>query len=275
MSALFAELELARQLAIEAGELLLRYFKRSDLQVEQKTADEPVSEADHAAQALILTGLERAFPEDGILAEERADTSAWASKRRAWMVDPIDGTKDFIAGRDGFSVMIGLLIDDRPLLGVVHQPTNQLTYSAISGAGAFYTLGDDPRARPLEPSMSADLETLRLVSSYSHRNPTIDKLRDHLGCEDELRVGSVGLKIGLIARGLRDLYVNPAGHCRLWDVCAPQAILQEAGGTITDLAGNALAFARGSDVRVKNGIVASNGRCHQQVLDKLAPLISS
>ena len=94
---------------------------------------------------------------------------------------------------------------------------------------------------------------IRMVASKSHRTETIDKVRAELGISDELNVGSVGLKLGLIAEGLRDLYVNPAGHSKLWDACGPEAILVEAGGRITDVRGEPLDY-RGRELGNVRGL---------------------
>src|SRR5581483_6387117 len=108
-------------------------------------------------------------------------------------------------------------------------------------------------------------------ASKSHRDEKIDQVRAALGITDELNVGSVGLKLGLIARGERDLYVNPSGHSKLWDVCAPEAILVEAGGRLTDAHGSPIDY-RGKDVRCLDGLIASNGQLHDTVVERLAAL---
>ncbi|MCA9673169.1 MAG: 3'(2'),5'-bisphosphate nucleotidase CysQ [Myxococcales bacterium] len=266
------ELEVATDLARQAGALLLRYF-RSDIDVDRKAHGEPVTEADRGSDALITRGLRDAFPDDGVLSEEADEHDSWSRARRAWLVDPMDGTKDFVGGREGFSVMIGLLEGGRPILGVVYQPTTGLCYRAARGHGCEVQRDGEP-AEPARPSDVSDPARARLVASYSSRSPRIGEIKQRLGTTDELNVGSVGLKVGLVARGVRDLYVNPEGHCRLWDVCAPEAILREAGGCISDLAGNDLSYEPGQ-LRVRGGIVASaNPVLHAEVIAKIAPLFA-
>jgi 3'(2'), 5'-bisphosphate nucleotidase len=269
MVTLDLEMETATRLARLAGETVLRYF-RTGLEVARKAGDEPVTKADLESEAILVAGLAETFPEDGILSEERADKSTWSRARRAWVVDPLDGTKDFVSGWDGFSVMVGLLEEGRPILGVVHQPVTGATYRAARGDGAELLFGDGASV-PLRTTGRVDLASLRLVASKSHREPSIDRVKAALGTEDEQNVGSVGLKVGLIARGERDLYVNAEGHCRLWDTCAPEIILAEAGGRMTDLFGAPLRY-RAEALRLESGIVASNGACHGAVVAKLAPL---
>jgi 3'(2'), 5'-bisphosphate nucleotidase len=183
-----------------------------------------------------------------------------------WLVDPIDGTRDFIKGSDGFSIMIGLCIAGRPVLGVVHQPTVARTFYA-SPAGAFV---EHAGARtPLAVSAVADAALARLVASASHRSPDIDRVKSTLGIDDEQNIGSVGVKLALIALGLRDLYVNPQPKTKAWDTCAPEAILVGAGGRLTDLFGAAIDYRALGHPR---GLVASIGIVHDEVVAKIAPL---
>jgi 3'(2'), 5'-bisphosphate nucleotidase len=168
--------------------------------------------------------------------------------------------------------MVGLLDGARPVLGVVYQPVGDRLYFATSGGGAFV---EEAAGAPLPIRVSdvRDLAAIRMVASKSHRDEVIDQVRATLGITDELNVGSVGLKLGLIARGERDLYVNPSGHSKLWDACAPEAILVEAGGRLTDACGRPLDY-RGSELGNLHGLIASNGRVHDEVVARLAPLLS-
>lgn len=264
------ELTVAKELARRAGELL-RGFHASGLPVERKAGNEPVTEADRQANALVVAGLRAAFPDDGLLSEEAPDDGSRLVRERVWMVDPMDGTKDFIRGESGFAVMIGLLIGDRPSVGVVYQPIGDRMYTAAAGRGAWMSAGGAAAER-LHVSDVRDPAQIRMVASKSHREAVIDRVRAELGITDELNVGSVGLKLGLIARGERDLYVNPSGHSKLWDVCGPEAILVEAGGRLTDARGAPLAY-RGQALGNLRGLIASNGLVHDEVVARLAPLL--
>src|SRR3954466_12527730 len=239
------ELDTAVDLARRAGERI-RSLHGSGIAVDTKDDQSPVTQADREANELIVAALTFAFPGDGILSEELPDDGSRLTRPRVWMVDPLDGTKDFIRGRDGFAVMIGLLDGDRPALGVVYQPIGDKLYWATRGDGAFMQRagGAAERMRGGEVREPAQI---RMVASKSHRSETIDRVRAVLGISDELNVGSVGLKLGLIAEGLRDLYVNPAGHSKLWDACGPEAILVEAGGRLSDLRGQPLDY-RGAEL---------------------------
>jgi 3'(2'), 5'-bisphosphate nucleotidase len=126
--------------------------------------------------------------------------------------------------------------------------------------------------RPLRPSTLAQPPGIRLVASKSHRSPRIDAVRRALGIEDEVNIGSVGLKIGLVAEGERDLYVYTGGSTKLWDSCAPEAILRAAGGRLTDTHGRPLDYIA-EDLHNRRGIIASNGPLHDHVLAAIAPLL--
>jgi 3'(2'), 5'-bisphosphate nucleotidase len=238
--------------------------------VQLKPGDEPVTEADIAANSLIVERLAAAFPHDVILSEELPDDGSRHGAARVWMVDPIDGTHDFIMGLPGFAVMIGLCVDGRPTLGVVSQPSTGKTYVGVVGGQAWLERGGD--RHPLLPSSLARPPGIRLVASKSHRSPRIDTVRRVLGIEDELNIGSVGLKIGLVAEGERDLYVYTGGRTKLWDACAPQAILLAAGGRVTDIDGQPLDYTA-RDLYNRRGIIASNGPLHDHVLAAIAPFL--
>jgi 3'(2'), 5'-bisphosphate nucleotidase len=265
------ELEVASRLAREAG-ALARGLQATGLSVDRKPGNEPVTQADRDANALLVAGLRAAFPDYGILSEEAPDDGSRMTKDRVWMIDPIDGTKDFIRGESGFATMIGLLVGERPGLGVVYQPVGDRLYYAARGQGAWMIEGESAPQR-LSVSDVRDPAQIRMVASKSHRDEVIDKVRAELGIVDELNVGSVGLKLGLIARGERDLYVNPSGHSKLWDACGPEAILSEAGGRLTNKNGELLPY-REPELGNINGLIASNGHVHEQVVQRLAALFA-
>jgi 3'(2'), 5'-bisphosphate nucleotidase len=263
------ELETARTIALEAA-ALVRTFQRRGIHVDKKAGDEPVTEADRAASALIVERLRAAFPSDAILSEELPDDGSRLRNRRAWMVDPIDGTRDFINGDDGFAVMIGLVVDGRPVVGVVSQPPTGITWAGAVGVDAWRETADGVRS-PLRPSTLAQPSGIRLVASKSHRTRDVDRFREKLGIADELNVGGVGLKVGLVADGSRDLYVYPGSRTKLWDTAAPEAILVAAGGRLSDVRGQLIPYDV-PELRNLNGIVASNGPLHEAVIGALAEL---
>jgi 3'(2'), 5'-bisphosphate nucleotidase len=260
------ELACAVELARLAGAQVLR-MQRGELAVEMKPGDEPVTAADRAASELIVAGLAARFPDDPIISEELPPASGALGSARLWLVDPIDGTKDFIRGEDGYAVMIGLVSDGRPVLGVVYQPSlDRLFYGTPEGAYVSHR----GETAPLGVSAIAVASESRLVASRSHRSADIDRVKQRLGVADELNVGSVGVKLCLIASGVRDLYVNPAAKTKAWDTCAPEAILVPAGGRLSDLFGTPIDYQR--ELAHRRGLVASNGYIHAEVVAKLSPM---
>ncbi len=262
------ELDVAIGLARAAGKLTLAYHG-TDVIVDRKAGNEPVTRADREASELIVDGLRRAFPDDIVISEEAPDDERRLRGGRVWFIDPVDGTNDFIRGRAGFSVMIGLCIDARPTVGVIYQPIGDRMFWAETRGGAWLDEVGEPRR--LAVSTISDVNMIRLVASKSHRSREIDDVKNALGISSEMNIGSVGLKLGLIAMGEMDLYVNPSSKSKAWDTCAPQALLHEAGGKITDLWGQPLAYDR-AELGNQRGLLASNGVLHDAVLARLRPL---
>jgi 3'(2'), 5'-bisphosphate nucleotidase len=270
--ALGRELSVALELARAAGVEVMRY-RGGELGVEMKLGDEPVTLADKAASDLIVAGLQARFAGQAVISEEVALADGeleTARQGRMWLVDPIDGTKDFIRGSDGFSVMIGIAEAGVPVLGVVHQPALDRTFFATTDGGAHLITAAG--VAPLAVSTVANAADARLVASASHRSADLDRVKQTLGIDDEQNVGSVGVKLCLIAMGVRDLYVNPAAKTKVWDTCAPEAILAGAGGRLTDLFGAPVDYA---ELRQRRGLVASNGHVHDEVVGKLGPLFEA
>ena len=266
------EITVARELALTAGKLILGY-RGTGVLVDKKAGDEPVTRADREASELIVAGLAREFPDDIIISEEAADDPRRLEPgHRVWYIDPLDGTKDFIRGLPGFAVMIGLCVGARPRAGVVFQPVGDRLFWAAEGRGA-YLVGDGGTGseRRLHCAPVADVGQARLVASASHRTGKIDQVKSALGIADEIQIGSVGLKLGLIALAERDLYVNPSSRSKTWDTAAPEAILHEAGGRMTDLWGEPLVYDA-PDMWHRRGLLASNGVLHEDVLARLRPL---
>lgn len=262
------EMATARALALQAA-ALVQTFRTGSLQVKHKDGDEPVTAADLAANDLIVAGLRAAFPSDAILSEEAPDDGARLTSRRVWMVDPIDGTRDFIDGRDGFAVMIGLCVDGRPVLGAVALPSTGVTFWGGVGLGAWREV--DESKTSMNTTRIAAPPGLRSVSSWSHPSSASARLRTALGIDDDLRIGSVGVKMSLVADASRDLFVYPGQRAKLWDTCAPDAILAAAGGRTTDAHGADLDYKAVSPL-LPRGIVATNGPAHALVLETLARL---
>jgi 3'(2'), 5'-bisphosphate nucleotidase len=256
------ELEVAKQLARSAGKRILELY-RSDAQIQWKGMDDPVTAADQAANEIIVSGLAREFPDDGILAEETPDTAARLARERVWLIDPMDGTKQFIDRIGEFAVMIGLAVEGEARLGVVYQPTSDRMYYAAPGLGSFVEEGWSTKR--LHVVGETRFEKMLIALSRSHHSPTVDRIRERLGVGGAIRSGSVGLKFGLIAEGRAHLYIHSGGRTNQWDTCAPEAILRAAGGVVTDTRGEPLRY-NVPEIRNLRGILASNGVRHADLV---------
>jgi 3'(2'), 5'-bisphosphate nucleotidase len=220
---------------------------------------------------MIVTCLKREFPNDGILAEESIDTKRRLEKPRVWMVDPLDGTNGFIDGNGDFAVQIGLAEESQCVMGVVYQPLTGVLYRAVQGEGTWI---ERPQFAPEKAQVSnkTNLSIMRLAASRSHRSPRMNKVVARFGFREEVQRGSVGIKIGLLVEQQCDVYIHLSPRTKQWDTCAPEVILTEAGGRVTDLFGYPLNY-NVPDVQNRNGLVASNGAAHDQIIDTLAPLL--
>src|SRR5687767_11238447 len=268
------ELEVAIDLARVAGKSILEQYEEP-LRVEQKKNEndvEPVTQADRIANELIVNGLKREFPSDGILAEESVDTERRLRKSRVWMVDPLDGTTGFIDGNGDFAVQIGLVEDGECVVGVVYLPLSRVLYRAVVGSGAWI---ERPQRETEQAAVSdrQTFENMRLAASRSHRSARMNKVVERFGFPKEVQRGSVGIKVGLLVEQQCDVYIHLSPRTKQWDTCAPQLILTEAGGRLTDLFGQPLNY-NVPDVNNRNGLVASNGNAHDLLIEHLAPLLA-
>ena len=237
----YAELtNLAHRLAFEAGEVILRLYG-PNIDVQRKADASPVTEADEAADALIVAGLIRGAPKIPIISEESVshDNLPDLSGGRFWLVDPLDGTKEFIAGTDEFTVNIALIENGCPVLGALHAPALGASYLA-DGKGAFLIAKDNSRA-PIH-ARSLPPEGAVFVASRSHRDAETD---DFISRHRTASVTSAGssLKFGLLAKGEADLYPS-FGRTMEWDTAAGHAVLAAAGGSVTCIDGTPLRYGK-------------------------------
>jgi 3'(2'), 5'-bisphosphate nucleotidase len=265
------ELQIAKELAVAAGAVLLNYYHRGVL-VDWKAPGDPVTAADREASHLIVTGLERQFPEHAILCEEEPDDLVRLERSHVWMVDPMDGTREFIAQRDEFAVQIGLVIRGTPVVGAVYQPTSRKLYYAAQGLGAF--LETDGAVIPLHVSPESVASRMTIAESRSHRSARVQAIRQRLQIPQSVLTGSVGLKIGLVCEGRAHLYVHTGHRTYLWDTCGPEAILREAGGRMTDVCNAPLRYDT-PEVKNLHGIIATNGVIHDRVVNVTQSVLES
>lgn len=262
------ERELARDLAVAAeaalagGEAALLRYGSDDLAVREKGEDDPVTAADDAANRAVLEVLGELAPGEAVLSEEadppdgRRDAAAFSEQGQLWIVDPLDGTKEFLARNGEFAVMVGLAAGGRVRLGAVYEAAVDRLYLGIARHGAWVVAdarhgGCATRLRvPDEPA-----RPLRLAASRSHGDPALERLTAELGDVAVVRSGSVGIKCALVASGEADLYVHPVPYLKEWDTCAPEAVLRGAGGRVTDCAGGPLEYGKADPVQPR-GIFA-------------------
>lgn len=223
--------EMMRGLALEAGAEVMKWHGARTLDVASKADETPVTQADRAANGMILSGLRRGRPDIAVISEEAEPVGAPAKGGRFFLVDPLDGTKEFIAGRDEFTVNIALIEAGAPVLGVVFAPAKQRLYwtpdpdFAVEERGAIGPeIGDTTRLWVAE----ADNEALRVVASRSHRDAATDAFIERFSVAALIGAGS-SLKLCEVAAGRADLYPR-LGRTMAWDIAAGHAVLRAAGG---------------------------------------------
>jgi myo-inositol-1(or 4)-monophosphatase len=248
-----AELELAVRAARGAGEAVMRAF-RGEQEVSFKSADQPVTGADLAADRHLRGVLSGERPGYGWLSEETADSPARLRRERVWVVDPIDGTNSFVEGRPEFAVCVGLVHAGRAVLGVVHNPATGELFHAIRGGGAYR---DGVRIRV---SARGPGDAPRMVGSRWEIG------RGELAAFREWRLeplGSTAYRMCRIAEGRAEGFVS-RGPKAEWDVCAPMVVVEEVGGRVTCLDGSVPVYNRPDPSWT--GVAASNGALHEELL---------
>lgn len=227
----------------EAGAAIMGVYAR-DFTILEKADKSPVTEADLAAHSIITARLARLHPALPILSEEAADDFAGPdSSGRYWLVDPLDGTKEFINRNGEFTVNIALIEGGRPVLGVVYAPALNVAYSAVMGLGAFKVSANASR-KAIHVATRAEGNTWRVVGSRSHARDALAKFLQHLGSHELVPMGS-SLKFCLVAEGHADVYPR-LGPTSLWDTAAAQCIVEQAGGRVIQLTGEPLSYANPS-----------------------------
>jgi 3'(2'), 5'-bisphosphate nucleotidase len=217
-----------------------------EFDVELKDDRSPVTAADTAANEKIVTGLAEMTPDLPVLSEESviADFRSRRSWKRYWLVDPLDGTKEFVKRNGEFTVNIALIDDHEPVLGVVYAPALDAMYGGIVGAGAWLQTGDAP-TRPIAVTRRSG-EIIRVVGSRSHASPALADYLAQLGQHEVCPMGS-SLKICLVAEGRADVYPR-LGPTSEWDTAAAHAVLLAAGGGMMDTVGGPLRYNTREDL---------------------------
>jgi 3'(2'), 5'-bisphosphate nucleotidase len=226
-------------IADAAGREIMRIY-RTAFDVTLKDDRSPLTEADLASQRIIAAGLRAITPEIAMLGEESPPQQFEHRRewRRLWLVDPLDGTREFVKRNGEFTVNIALVEDREPVLGVVYAPARALLYGAARGGGAFRRNADGSRTA-IHTQAKAPAQ-LRILGSRSHGDAVLARMLDRLGEHEHISLGSA-LKFGLLAEGSGDLYVR-RGPTSEWDTAAGHAVVLEAGGWVVDLTGAPLRY---------------------------------
>ncbi len=222
-----------------AGLAILEWYD-GDMGITRKADDSPLTRADLASHELIAAELARLWPEIPVLSEESADIP-WETRRtwsKYWLVDPLDGTKEFINRNGEFTVNIALISNHRAVMGVVHVPVKNVSYFGASDAGAWRQQTNSP-AQAIRVRQPA-AEPAIIVGSRSHANPELAGQLEQLGPHELISMGS-SLKFCRIAEGLADFYPRTGPTCE-WDTAAAQAVLEAAGGKVVKIDGTPLNY---------------------------------
>lgn len=242
-----------------AGAEIMKYY-RSSYSVEDKAPDNPVTDADYAADTLLKERLLARLPQAGWLSEETVDNAERLEQEYVWVVDPLDGTKEFVMGIPEFSVSVALVHNGDPILGVIFNPVTDELYSAVRGEGLFLN------GEPVTVSERQELSGARVDASRSEMKR--GEFEPFAGLIEANVMGSIAYKLARVAAGQADATWS-RGPKNEWDICAGALLIQEAGGACINLDTTTFAFNR-PNPKVK-GIIASNRLLHEEVLAALAP----
>jgi 3'(2'),5'-bisphosphate nucleotidase len=264
------ELQVAELAARRAGEVLLHHYRAPGETVFQTKGDgSPVSRADLEANVVIEEAIRRAFPADAWLSEESADGEDRLAARRVWIVDPLDGTRGFLARTDDFAVHVALAQAGAPVVGVVYHPVQDALYRAVAGEGAFRVRSEG--VTRLRASPCDQLADFRVgISRHNAPAALLAWLAGERLDGRAVRWGASS-KYTALAQGDLEAVVTVTFGEKEWDSCAPELIVREAGGVVTDGHGQPLTYNQ-RDVGRPRGVVASNGARHRELLDRLAVL---
>ena len=273
-------IETVRAVGWGAMDILQSYYtgkNQANLDVNEDKKGGPVTAADMAANHYILEKMQAAFGEDqfGYLSEETHQGMEPFPQDWVWIIDPLDGTRDFIDKTGEYALHIALTYQQRPVLSVVGIPEANKLYYAVKDQGCFVETKDG-EIKPIKLTSKLAGESLTLVVSRTHRDQRFQDLIDRLPFGDRHYVGSVGCKIVAILEGQADVYISLSGKsaAKDWDFAAPELILTEAGGEFTYFNQEPVIYNRG-DVRQWGGIMATNGSSHGQLCEQSVAILAA
>lgn len=259
------ELGIALEAADEAGKAILEIY-RGEFTEFTKKDESPVTEADLKSNEIIKKYLSKTTYH--ILSEEDEDDLGRLSEETVWIVDPLDGTSDFIDKTGEFTVMIALVKNKKPVLGVIAWPTEKTFFVAQQGEGAYRF--SDGRWERISVTSTDSLTRCRAVGSRHHLSDKEKSFIRKLGVEDFTSIGS-SLKVGKISSGEAEAYITTTNKMKEWDTAAAYCIITEAGGKMTDMSGNEINY-NNKDVYHQNGILVTNGPIHNRIVDEFKKL---
>jgi len=256
-----------RELARRAGAIALQRFHEG-VTPEFKAGDEPVTAADREVNAFLVEALSERFPDDAILAEESEPDPRRFETARTWMVDPIDGTREFIAGTDGWEVLIGLVTGGRPVLGVAYNPVTDTLLEASRGDGAtIHRAGE--AATPFEVTGTPG-DGLVVAVRAGRYHGIIQEMTEALSPVRVVEKGGFGARAALAAESEVDVVLHVGGTPREWDTCAIEAILVEAGAGVTTCLGEPFDYLKEELVQPHGMVIATRDRL-SDVLREITP----
>ncbi|MFB5623394.1 MAG: 3'(2'),5'-bisphosphate nucleotidase CysQ [Nitrosopumilus sp.] len=259
------ELDIAIKAANEAGKAILEIYL-GDYETSTKNDDSPITDADLKSNEVIKKILSQTKYQ--ILSEEDKDDLSRLSKETIWIVDPLDGTSDFIDKTGEFTVMISLIKNKKPILGVIGWPTEKTLFVAQKGSGAFRFSNEE--WSKISVTNVSEIPKCRTVGSRHHLSDKEKEFIEKLGIKDFTSIGS-SLKVGKISSGEAEAYITTTNKMKEWDSAASYCIISEAGGKMTDMSGNDLTY-NNKDVHHQNGILVTNGLIHDKIVEEFKKL---
>jgi len=245
------------------GNAVMKLYNQ-DFSIDHKQDSSPVTEADLLSNKLLVKILEKTnIP---ILSEEIKDNPERLNSNKLWIIDPLDGTKDFIQKTDEFSIMVGLVENGKPVLDIVYAPALDKIYYAEKGQGAF--VESNGKTKKLKVSTHSNYQDWTILVSRNHLGKEEVTLSEKLNFKKKKPTGSIGVKLGIIAEGSAEMYLHAIDKTWEWDVAAAEIILNEAGGTVTDIDGEKMKFNKEVPKNFR-GILATNGFRHEEIVQEL------
>ena len=251
---------------ILAGEKIQEIYE-TDFEVNTKDDNSPVTTADLESNEILKSALVKTgIP---ILSEEDIDDKTRLDNEKIWIIDPLDGTQDFVNKTDEFSILVGLVENHAPVMGLVYLPIKKILYLAEKGMGAFCY--DLQKWEKISVRKMKELENCLALVSRHHLSDNEKKMLDYLTIRNIGKIGSA-LKVMEISAGRADIYLSATRNkLSQWDTCGPNCIISEAGGKMTDISGHALIYNT-ETIKHENGLLVTNGFVHEKAVSKISEL---